>query len=142
MYFAHTWGPLVPLSEIRARHQFDDRGKLVVLNPTVTGIFQYMIGPTLDTIDLSRISVPVLAIRAIPEAVDDMFLDYDSFDADIKIVAEETFRRWRRVIGDEGQRFVDGVVGARDFPVLGAHHEVHLTEPERILPIIREFLAN
>lgn len=142
-YFTRTWGPLTPLNEIRARHLFDDDGKLVDLDPGGIGsMFSDMIGPTLDTVDYSDFASPVMAIRALPETVSDMFLGYSTFDSLNQRLARETFERWVRIIGSEGRRFVEGVPGARELRAVGSHHEIHLTEPERIVPEIRAFLTN
>ena len=139
-YFARTWGPLFPLDEIRAIHRFDAGGKLVALDPNVGSMFKDMIGPTLDTLDYTRFRTPILAVRAIPETVTDLFRGYDAYDAANKRLADEAFARWRRFVLGEGDRFVAQVPGVVEVRIPGGHHDIFNMQPERVVPVVREFL--
>jgi pimeloyl-ACP methyl ester carboxylesterase len=72
-YFARTSGVLLPVSEVRAAHRFDDTGNLVRLSPNVGDMFRGMIRERLVPLDLASISVPVLTVRAVPDAIEDSF---------------------------------------------------------------------
>ena len=134
------WGPEVHLSEIKARGRWDGNGRLLVMSPN-RGMFKDVIGPTLFEIDFSQFSVPVLAIRSMPRNAQEMFPGcFEWFDSENKQIAENTYQRWVRVVFTEGDRFVEGVAGVQELPLPGAHHEVHITEPERIIGPIRNFL--
>ena len=139
-YFARTWGVAFSLNEILAIHEFDESGRLVALDPNVGSMFQDMIEPTLEPLDYSRFDAPTLAVRAVPESVDDLFGGYASYSPENQRLAEATFDRWVRVTGPEGERFVAEVPGAEELVVSRGHHDVFNVHPERILPPIREFL--
>lgn len=139
-YFARTWGPLFPIEEIEAINRFDPSGKLVARDPNVGSMFKEMIGPTLDTLDFSRIAVPTLTVRSIPLEVSDLFRGYAAYDPINKHLADAAFQRWSSVVVGEGNRFVSQVRGVQDLRLERAHHEVLVTEPERFVPTVRDFL--
>lgn len=137
---ARTLGALFPMRELRAIHEFDSNGRLVALNPEVGDMFQGLIRPTLSPVDPGQISVPVLSVQAIPERVQDFFGGYDQFDEETKRMAEAVFAKWQRVVVEGSRRFVQGVPGAQGLRLFGAHHELPVTEPERFVPVVRDFL--
>jgi pimeloyl-ACP methyl ester carboxylesterase len=140
-YFARTSGVLLPISEIRAAHRFDETGVLLQLDPNVGGMFQGMIRARLTPLDMGSISVPVLSVRAIPEEIEDSFFPgFDAYDEDTKELALQTHERWLRVIGGTGERFVAQVPGAEELVLYGAHHELPNVNPERFIPAVRAFL--
>ena len=139
-HIAQTWGALFPLTELEAIHHFDANGKLVALDPDVGDMFRDMIRPTLSRLDFSRITIPVLSVQAVPERIEDFFGGYDEFDEETKHMAQATVTKWQRVVVAESDRFVQEVDGASALRLLGAHHELPVTEPERFVPAVRDFL--
>ena len=89
-HIARTWGALFPLSEIEALHRFDSSGKLVALEPNKGDMFQGMIRPRLTPLDYSGISVPSLSVRAVPERVEDLFLRFETYDAENRRLAGDS----------------------------------------------------
>ena len=139
-YFARTQGYLLPIEEIESIHAFDADGKLVGLHPNVGSMFRDMIGPTLEPLDYSRITTPVLVVRAIPRTVEDLFPAYATYDADDQRLARVVLARWVGAVVAESQRFVDGVPGARELLIEGGSHEVVALHSAEFLPAVRAYL--
>jgi len=140
-YFARTWGPLFPLSEIRATHRFDESGKLVRLDPEVGDMFPGMIRDRLRPIDASAIQVPVLSVRAVPRDIYDFFMGIDSYGPTNRRRAEEAFARWMNVVIPASARFAEEVPNAEVLVVPRGHHDIVTLQPESFVGIVRAFLA-
>ncbi|MEJ2540930.1 MAG: alpha/beta hydrolase [Gemmatimonadota bacterium] len=139
-HVARTWGALLPLSELRAIHEFDSSGKLVALDPNVGDMFTGMIRDRLTPVDFAQVAVPVLSVRAVPQSPADIFRGYEGFDDVRRVRAEAVFDKWLRVLIAEGDRLVREVPGAQELLLPGAHHYAPLTDPALVVPTVRDFL--
>jgi len=140
-YFARTAGVLLPVSEIRAAHRFDDAGRLLELSPNVGDMFEVMIRERLVPLDMASISVPVLTVRAVPITPQDFFFPgFESYDAATRDSALVVLRRWKDVVVEQSERFAAEVPGAEQLILVGAHHDLPNVEAERFLPAVRDFL--
>ena len=140
-YFARTSGVLLPVSEIRAAHEFDEDGKLVRLDPHVGNMFQRMIRERLTPLNMAGISVPVLTVRAVPEDIDGFFFpEFPHYSEEEQHRAVEVYERWLDVVVGGSARFAAAVPGAEELVLRGAHHDLANVNPERFIPAVREFL--
>jgi pimeloyl-ACP methyl ester carboxylesterase len=140
-YFARTAGVLLPISEIRAAHQFDEDGRLVQLDPHVGDMFPGMIRARLTPLDMAGINVPVLSVRALPEHIEEFFFpEFTAYSDDDQRRAVEAYERWIEVVVAGGARFAATVPGAEQLVLSGAHHDLPNVGPERFVPTVREFL--
>jgi pimeloyl-ACP methyl ester carboxylesterase len=140
-YFARTAGVLLPISEIRAAHRFDDTGRLLQLSPNVGNMFEGMIRERLVPLEMASISVPVLTVQAVPETPQGFFFPgFDSYDSATQDSALKVLQRWKDVVVEQSERFAAQVPGAEQLILIGAHHDLPNVQAERYVPTVRDFL--